>query len=97
MKNSKVFIGIISAAVVGAVIGLLCAPDEGTKTIKKIRKKTNNLASDLIDALEKSKEKAQGKVEDMKDKGESYINRAKSKGEDVADHAAALKEDFHSK
>lgn len=96
MKNSKVFLGIVSAALVGAVIGMLCAPDQGDKTRKKIRKKTNHLASELIDALEKSKSKAQGKVEELKEKGESYINKVKSKGSDLADDVSALKDDVKS-
>ena len=96
MSNGKVFIGIVSAAVVGAVIGMLCAPDEGGKTRKKIKKQTNLLASELIDALEKSKVKAQSKVDELKEKGESYLNRAKSKSADLADDVEALKADVKS-
>ena len=59
MSNNKVFLGIITAAIAGAVIGLLFAPEDGNETRKKIKKRTNNLATDLIDALEKSKAKAE--------------------------------------
>jgi gas vesicle protein len=59
MASNRVFWGIVSAAVAGALIGLLVAPEEGAKIRKKIKKKTNSLAGDLIDALEKSKAQAE--------------------------------------
>ncbi len=65
MINSKVFWGIVTAAAAGAVIGLLFAPDEGLKTRKKIKNKSNDWAQDVLDTLEKSKSKvieAAGKV-----------------------------------
>ncbi|MCF0059700.1 YtxH domain-containing protein [Dyadobacter sp. CY356] len=88
MVNSKVFWGIVTAAAAGAVIGLLFAPEEGTQTRKKIKKKTNSLASELIDALEKSKQKAGETAEDLKEKGEEYKNEFKDKAEEVKDAAA---------
>jgi gas vesicle protein len=68
MVNSKVFWGIVTAAAAGAVIGMLFAPEEGTEVRKKIKKRTNSLASELIDALEKSKAKAGQAVDDLKSK-----------------------------
>jgi gas vesicle protein len=38
--RNKILIGIISAAAVGAIIGLLTAPDKGTETRKRIGKTT---------------------------------------------------------
>jgi gas vesicle protein len=66
---------------------LLFAPEEGTQTRKKIKKKTNSLASELIDALEKSKQKAGETADDLKAKGEEYKNEFKDKAEEVKDAA----------
>lgn len=88
MVNSKVFWGIVTAAAAGAVIGMLFAPEEGTQTRKKIKKKTNSLASELIDALEKSKQKAGETADDLKAKGEQYKNDFKDKAEELKDDAA---------
>jgi len=88
MINGKVFWGIVTAAAAGAVIGLLFAPEEGTQTRKKIKKRTNSLASELIEALEKSKEKAVSSAEDLKDKGQKYKNDITDKAEELADDAA---------
>jgi len=97
MVNSKVFWGIVTAAAAGAVIGMLFAPEEGTEVRKKIKKKTNSLASDLIDALEKSKEKAGQTADDLKDKAGETVDNLKAKGEqyksEFKDKAEEVKED----
>jgi len=88
MINGKVFWGIVTAAAAGAVIGMLFAPEEGTQTRKKIKKKTNSLASELIEALEKSKEKAVSSAEELKNKGQRYKDDLTDKAEELADDAA---------
>jgi len=88
MINGKVFWGIVTAAAAGAVIGMLFAPEEGTQTRKKIKKKTNSLASELIEALEKSKEKAVSSAEELKNKGQRYKDDLADKAEELADDAA---------
>lgn len=60
--------GIVTAVAAGVVIGLLFAPEDGNKMRKKIKKRTNSLASELIEALEKSKASA----ERLKSEGEEY-------------------------
>lgn len=87
MASNRAFLGIVTAAAVGAVIGLLFAPDEGNKTRKKIKKKTNSLAGDLIDALEKSKEKAVKVADEAKEQGEHYKDKAIDAAEDYIDDA----------
>jgi len=87
MGTNKIFLGIVTAAAVGAVIGLLFAPEEGNQTRKKIKKKTNSLASELIDALEKSKEKASSIAGNLKDKGQQYKDEAVDTAEQYVDDA----------
>lgn len=92
-NNSNVFWGIVTAAAVGAVIGLLFAPDEGNNTRKKIKKKTNSLASELIDALEKSKEKASEVAGNLKAKGQKYKDEAVDAANETADTAEGYVDD----
>jgi gas vesicle protein len=85
MINSKVFWGIVTAAAVGAVIGLVLSPDDGERIKKKIKRKTNSLADDLITALEKSKDKAaklKAKGEKLKD---DLVDAAEEKAEELSD------------
>jgi len=86
-NGNNAFWGIVTAAAVGAVIGLLFAPDEGNNTRKKIKRKTNSLAGDLIDALERSKDKAVQTAEDLKSKGEKYKDEAIDTAEEYVDQA----------
>jgi gas vesicle protein len=87
MASNKAFWGIVTAAAVGAVIGLLFAPDEGNKTRKKIKKKTNSLAGELLDALEKSKEKAVKVADEAKEKGTQYKDEAIDAADEYIDDA----------
>lgn len=68
MASNRFFLGIVTAVAAGVVIGLLFAPEDGNKMRKKIKKRTNSLASELIEALEKSKASA----ERLKSEGEEY-------------------------
>lgn len=47
MKTNKTLIGILGGVAIGAVIGILFAPDKGTNTRKKIIKKGASTATDL--------------------------------------------------
>ncbi|MCF0049995.1 YtxH domain-containing protein [Dyadobacter sp. LJ53] len=87
MNGNKAFWGIVTAAAVGAIIGLLFAPEDGDKTRKKIKKKTNSLATELIEALEKSKEKVSSVTGQVKEAGEEYKDAAWDKAEEYSDAA----------
>ncbi|QRR03715.1 YtxH domain-containing protein [Dyadobacter sandarakinus] len=87
MSTNNALLGIIAAAVAGTVIGLLIAPEDGQETRKKIKKKTNSLASDLIDALERSKDQAAEKVQDLKAQGKAYKDTAVDKAEEYKEAA----------
>ncbi|KQS31289.1 YtxH domain-containing protein [Dyadobacter sp. Leaf189] len=94
MSANRVILGVVSAALVGAVIGLLLAPEEGSTTRKKIKKKTNSLASDLIDALERSKHDAKKAAEDLKEEGLAYKDEAVNKAAEYTDAAKNEINDF---
>nr|WP_295931031.1 YtxH domain-containing protein [uncultured Dyadobacter sp.] len=87
MSGKNIILGIVTAAIAGVAIGMLIAPDDGKKTIKKLRKKTNSLAGDLIAALEKSKEKAAEAADELKNEGSAYANEAADKVEGYVETA----------
>ena len=84
MSTNKIILGLVTAAVAGAVIGLLLAPEESRKTIRKLKKKTNSLAGDLIAALEKSKSQVADAAGQLKKDGEAYANEAVEKAGEYA-------------
>ncbi len=79
MAGNRFFWGMVTAAAAGAIIGLLLAPEEGNKIRKKIRKKTNSLASELIDALEKSKQEAAALKSKAGEYKDDLVNSAKER------------------
>jgi gas vesicle protein len=96
-NNGKVFLGIITAAAAGAVIGLLFAPEEGNKTREKMRKGVNDLADELLDAIQKGKEKAGGLAEEARNKAYELRGKAESKWSDIKDDASNLADDARNK
>jgi len=91
-NNGKIFLGIVTAAAVGAVVGLLFAPEEGTKTRDKLRKGTNDLADELLDALNRGKQQYADLKDQVKHKADELRGRAESKYDDVKDKANDLRD-----
>jgi gas vesicle protein len=48
MNSGKVFLGVLAGVAVGAVLGILFAPDKGSKTRRRISQKKD----DYVDELE---------------------------------------------
>lgn len=51
MKNSDVIVGIVSGLAVGALLGVLFAPDKGSTTRKKIAQKSLDLKDEVWDGF----------------------------------------------
>jgi gas vesicle protein len=49
MKKSEILLGFLAGAAAGALVGILLAPDEGSKTRKKLRQKGAHAMDDLKD------------------------------------------------
>lgn len=78
MKNSKTVIGILGGVAVGAVLGILFAPDKGSNTRKKIAKKSTDATDDL-------KEKLNSIANSFSDKYSSLVNKGEALVEKTAD------------
>ena len=50
-KDQKVIVGFLCGAAVGALAGILLAPDSGEETRKKIANKAKDLKDDLNDQV----------------------------------------------
>lgn len=93
-NNGKIFLGIVTAAAAGAVIGLLFAPDKGTDTRGKVKKQVNDIADEILKAIQKGKlsiddlkDQAVTKAGDLKDKARSKFDELQGQAEDVAETA----------
>ncbi len=84
MSSSKTLLGIIAGAALGAVAGILLAPDKGSATRKKISSKSGDLADnvknsfgDFIDQVKNTYSKAEGHMEDFEKKAKTKMSGVK--------------------
>jgi len=70
MESGKVLLGVLGGVAVGALLGILFAPDKGTETRRKIADKGKHYADDL-------KEKIAGIKKEVSDGYESLLADAK--------------------
>ncbi len=77
MKNSNVLLGILGGVAAGAITGVLLAPDKGSMTRKKIKRKASTIKSDLQTEFDEFLEKMEGKYEQLAEKAEDIKEAAK--------------------
>jgi gas vesicle protein len=92
MKKSNVVLGILAGAAVGALLGVLFAPDKGSKTRRKIYRKGEDIVDDLKDKALDLAEKANDlsrKASKLVDKVNEKVQTVKHETENAAGHAGA--------
>lgn len=74
--DSKVLLGLLAGAAIGAIAGILFAPDKGSETRKKISRNTadmgdqlKNSFNDFVDTVKDKYRHAKKEVEDVAEKG----------------------------
>ena len=90
MKADKIILGVLGGVAVGALLGVLFAPDKGDKTRKKIMDKSNDYADELKDKLDTLLGTTNRKYEKIWKEGESLIAEGKSKLHDVKNDGETL-------
>ena len=79
MKNNKALLGFLGGIAAGALLGVLYAPDKGSKTRKKIKQKGGQYADDAKDKAEEILENFSQKYETLKAESKDHIAQGKSK------------------
>ena len=64
-SSGKIITALAAGIAVGALLGVLFAPDKGTKTRKKINEQGKKLADDLKEKLNKGKDEFNDLKEDI--------------------------------
>ena len=86
-STSKIFLGVITAAAAGAVIGMLFAPDKGNEIRSKVKKTANEWADELLNAIRRGKSQYQDAKDELRNKAYEMKGKAQQKVEDLADEA----------
>jgi gas vesicle protein len=89
MENSKnsfgqVLTALLAGAAIGAVAGMLFAPEEGTKTRKKIAKKAKKMADSLQSTAHNVKEKIVDGANQLRNQTNHYGEKADERAQDMA-------------
>jgi gas vesicle protein len=90
MKKSNVVLGVLAGAAVGALIGILFAPDKGSKTRRKLYRKGEDVVDDLKEKAHDLTEKAHElsrKATRLMDKVNTTVEHARREASDVAENA----------
>jgi len=87
MSSSKLLVGFLAGAAVGALAGILFAPDKGSNTRKKISNKTGDITDsvknsfgDFIDGVKETYSNAKESAEEFADKAKEKFGSAKHDG-----------------
>lgn len=82
MKTGKVVLGTVAALALGAIAGILFAPEKGSELRKQIRDKGNDYVDDL-----------KFKLDEISDLLKDKFNRTKQDAEHLADKGKEIYED----
>lgn len=77
MKTNKTILGVLGGIAVGTLIGVLFAPDKGSKTRKKIANKSSEATDELKSQFEKVANTFSEKYNSLLKKGEELAEKEK--------------------
>lgn len=83
MNSGKLVLGVLGGLAAGALMGVLFAPEKGSKTRKKIMNKANDGADALKDKFDSLLESVNEKYENIWQAKEELISEGEAKLNDV--------------
>lgn len=94
MSNKNTLLGFVAGAAIGALAGILLAPEKGSEIRKKITDKTGDLAdsvktsfSELVDHVKNLYSKAEGAAQDAEQTAKAKMNKVKNDVNSVTENS----------
>jgi gas vesicle protein len=97
MKSGKVLLGLLAGVATGALMGILFAPEKGSKTRQKISNKSDDYADGLKSKFNEFLDNMTRKYEETMEDAETLVAKGKAKYEDTKDDAESLLADGKTK
>ncbi|WP_159023861.1 YtxH domain-containing protein [Formosa sp. L2A11] len=72
-KNGNTVLGLLAGTAIGALFGILYAPDEGSKTRKRLAEEASTAADKMNSSAHDLKEKVSASAHDLKEKVNSKM------------------------
>ena len=79
MRSDKTALAVVAGLAVGALIGVLFAPEKGSRTREKILNKTKDYAEDLKDKFDDLFEEITDKFENLWNEEKDMIKKTEEK------------------
>jgi gas vesicle protein len=89
MNAGKLLLGVLAGAAVGAVLGVLFAPEKGSTTRKKISRKRDEVAYQLEDKFDEFINGVADKFEAVKEEAVRMAKKTKRKLDETEDQVIA--------
>jgi gas vesicle protein len=83
MDTGKVVISVLAGVAVGALLGVLFAPDKGSETRKKIMRRGSDSVDDLNDKFDELVSNLSEKFDAARDEANELYEKGKRKAEDL--------------
>jgi gas vesicle protein len=83
MNSGKVLLGVLAGVAAGALAGILLAPAKGSRTRRRILKKSENYVDGLKDKFNDYADTISEKLEQAKEEVSAYAQKGKEKFEEA--------------
>jgi gas vesicle protein len=83
MNSGKVFLGVLAGVAAGALMGILFAPEKGSKTRKQIVSKGEGYADALQGKLDDLTENITNSYKTTWDEAEAFVSKGRAKFDEL--------------
>ena len=78
MSKGNVLLGVLAGIAAGATLGILFAPDKGSRTRREITEKGEDYADELKDKFDDFRDSLSDKFDQVKSKAEAFVSKSKN-------------------